>query len=137
MVTNKFRTIIHCLDASSGHIAKVPLSYDDNPPYAIIDEETYRELENLGCSFVWHIDKTTGRVNAWGGTETPRTFIDRLVAGCKERRGIICIDQNPLNLRRANLCEVHSSVAKHDARDPNRIPRPKRIMCIMQHHWDY
>jgi hypothetical protein len=138
MRRDKFRTIIHCLDASSGYVAKVPLADGLNPLYAIIDEQSYKELENLECSFVWHIHKQTGRPIAWGAVNgNQAVFIDRIIADCKVQRGVISIDRNPLNMRRSNLAEVHSSKAKTNARDPDRIPRPKRITRIIRHYWDY
>jgi hypothetical protein len=118
--------------SNDGMVCKVPLDDSDNPQYAIVDEETWRELMEPGCNPRWGRDRKTGRVTVWCANYKKRVYVDRLVADCGKNETVYPQDGDHLNLRDKNFIRGYSAAAQKRARDilVNSIIRARPLINV-------
>lgn len=114
-------------------VVKVPLDDTDNPPYAILNEEIWRELLELGIVPKFDIDKN-GMVQVWCPKIRRYVHVVDLVADIDETMKVDFIDGDKTNLRTNNLVI--------------KVPRPKKYRDFLsdefgranqrfQYEWEY
>jgi hypothetical protein len=77
-VKKKLRIVYRAL-SETGVIYKVPLDDTADPPYAIISEDDWLELRDMGLNPIWGLCKKTGRVTVWCENKRQRVYVDRIV----------------------------------------------------------
>jgi len=98
------RIIRHLIDENGKKVVHIPLD-DKAKRYAILFEEDYQNLIDLGLSPRWRIKQDRGakRVMVWNRTTGYEVAVARLIVSAGAKQSVTYANGNPLDLRATNL----------------------------------
>src|SRR6516165_11704459 len=128
------RIVRHLTD--NGHrLVNVPLD-DRAKRYAILFEQDYQNLMDLGLTPRWRVKRDRGaiRVMVWNRNTGYEVAVARLVVGAGSKQSVTYANGNPLDLRASNLVV---GLGKGLRNDRNEIKPSKHLTrkSVVRHEY--